>query len=136
MLLSTKGYYSMSPYDDGYVSFLCFHLNFLSLLRCPLLILLVPRRVSFSSSTSSPFLYVCLPFLYYTLPSYSANIPCCFPVVPTRLSYFEGMMPSFVAKKKKKKKTSFVSQTRTSLSRRTSLLNVFVLKDCKQCPSS
>lgn len=86
----------MSPYDDGYVSFLCFHLYFLSSLRCPLLILLVPRRVS---STSSPFLYVCLPLLYYTLPSYSAYMPCCFPVVPTRLSYFEGMMPSFVVKK-------------------------------------
>lgn len=63
MLFSTKGYYSMSPYDDGYVSFICFHLYFLSFLRSPPLILLVPRRIS--PTSSSLCLYVCLPFLYY-----------------------------------------------------------------------
>lgn len=55
MLLSTKGYYSMSPYDDGYVSLIWF--------SCLLPVYAPPPCLQLIISSLSPA-PVCLPFLY------------------------------------------------------------------------
>lgn len=65
MLLSPKGYYSMSPYDDGYVSLLSFIFT-----SCHCSFPHTSHLVLTSSSYSSPpSLYVCsLRLLYFLLP--------------------------------------------------------------------
>lgn len=81
MLLSTKGYYSMSPYDDGYVSFIRFHLHTPLLITqapvCPLACPL-PRHLNPLLLLS---LFFCTTFIY--LLKY--HIVLCFFFVSTQM---------------------------------------------------
>lgn len=144
MLLSTKGYYSMSPYDDGYVSFMyvCMYVSFL----LAVIAQFPTSQLAFaplSSSSSSPlWLYVCSPhpllqILYISWCPFVLSLDCLpYPLVPTRLSYFKGFFDLICCKKTTTKKNLLSSQTRASLTRAYLIINSFVLKDCRHCSSS
>ncbi len=137
MLLSKKGYYSMSPYDDGYVSFM-YSFYFLSSLRFLPLILLVPRSVSssfsFSSSTSSY-----LPLLDYRYTFLGLPFNSTFPAISLWFLLdcpsFKGCLALFVVRK-----TPFVralvKQNRNVSFKAYLIIKYFVLKDRRHCSFS
>lgn len=121
MLLSTKGYYSMSPYDDGYVSFMYVCMYVSSLLA--VIAQFPTSQLAFaplSSSSSSPlWLYVCSPhpllqILYISWCPFVLSLDCLpYPLVPTRLSYFKGFFDLICCKKNNNKKKPFVKSNKS-----------------------